>query len=294
MKFYYKLIIYLFTILFVFNSCEKKTIIPKDTVEPGDNIHDYIFLGHIYKSSTRIDERIEYMDLSVFDQIWLGGDICSETTADINTVKYLDNMFDLGSSTTHWSLGNHDVRNGNVNWITDRTGRPTFYVTQFDGIVLLVLNTSFYNSTSVNSQYELIQNVCDTISESSHLILLSHNMVWNNVDQITNVNEFANSDYYWYRFHYDPIMRYLDGVYPKLVEVRKRGVKVIHIAGDFGQKSYGYQNLTSDGIQFIGSGITSNTDYNNQFPTAGQPDSILVLHHDISNRSINWTFEVLL
>ena len=35
------------------------------------------------------------------------------------TLIYLDNIFNLSSPQTHWSLGNHDIRNGNLDWIEE-------------------------------------------------------------------------------------------------------------------------------------------------------------------------------
>jgi len=190
------------------------------------------------------------------------------------------------------------VRNGNVNWITDKTGRASFYATHFDGITLLVLNTNFsiggvYDTASVNSQFDLIQTVCDTITASSHLILLSHHVVWKDVDGITNTDYIANDDLSELWFNFSPDLKYVDGVYPKLQEVSNKGIKVMHIAGDLGQKGSTYRALTSDNIQFIGSGITANTSYNEQYPTAGQADMFLEFHHNIKNQTISWNWVVL-
>ena len=256
-------------------------------------------MGHTYQGEDRVDDRLVEMDFSDYDQIWLGGDMCSETTKNLSGIEHMDDIFDISSSNTHWALGNHDIRNGNVNWITETTDRPTYYATYFDGITLLVLNTNFslygYNdSVNTNAQFQLIQNVCDTIKKSSHLILLSHHVCWGNIAEKTNVKRFTNVDFssrMW--LNYNPNLRYNDGVYPKLKEVRKRGVKVIHIAGDFGQRSTSYKYLTQDSIQFLGSGITSAIKWNEQFRTFGKPDSILIFRHDINKRKLSWRFEVL-
>jgi hypothetical protein len=268
------------------------------TTSPFDPTGYYIFLGHTYETNTRVDERLLKLDYSKYEQIWLGGDICAETTKEESTVEHIDDVFDIGSQKTHWALGNHDIRNGNVNWITERTKRPTYYTTHFDGITLMILNTNFsfggiYDTINVKTQFEMIQNVCDTISESSHLIILSHNAVWDGIDQIANLGNFANANFSFLRFNFDPEQRYKEAVYPLLINVRKRGVEVIHIAGDFGQEAASYEFLTSDSIQFIGSGITSNTAWNQQFSTAGIPDSILVLYHDKIQRTVSWGFEEL-
>lgn len=281
-------------------SCKEQPMSPIDNppLPNEDGIADYLFLGHIYFDDKSIDERIEAKNLDSYSQIWLGGDVCSETTASFGTLQYLDEQFDLGSRTTHWTLGNHDIRNGNIDWITNKTERPTFYTSHFDGVTLLVLNTTFahggiYDTIGVQSQYNLIREVCDTIAESSHLILLSHYMVWNAIDSERDNYAIANANFPSFLFNIEPNLKYENGIYPLLVEVRQRGVEVIHIVGDLGQKLSSYEFMSTDSIHYLGSGITSQTEYNSQFPTAGKPDSILILHHDLEERSIDWTFEEL-
>ena len=90
---------------------------------------EYIYLGHINEKHNAVDRRIEQADLSKYDQIWLGGDLCSETTREESTLDYVDSLFNLSSKNTHWSVGNHDVRNGNTEWITARTGRDLGIIT---------------------------------------------------------------------------------------------------------------------------------------------------------------------
>ena len=124
----------LFILLFLFISCDKDDDIA--VPEPCNTICDYLYLGHIYEKQNTIDQRIENTDLSKYSQIWLGGDVCSETTKEEATLNYVDSLFDLASKNTHWSVGNHDVRNGNTDWITSRTGRDLFYTEYKDGCLL--------------------------------------------------------------------------------------------------------------------------------------------------------------
>ncbi|MFT7545150.1 MAG: hypothetical protein ACI8YO_001935 [Gammaproteobacteria bacterium] len=122
-------------------------------------------------------------------QIWLGGDICSETSREQSTMYYLENLFCVSSDTTHFALGNYDMRNGNLHYITDVTQRPTCYTSTFNGITLMVLNTNFghmgvYDTIQMKMQFEMIENVCDSIENSSHLIILSHHVFWGLVEGI--------------------------------------------------------------------------------------------------------------
>jgi len=263
-----------------------------------DAKREYVFLSHIYQNETQVDNRIVSIDLSCYDQIWLGGDICANTTQDSETMEYIDDLFDLRSPTTHWALGNHDSAHGNLDRITGRTYRPTHYAAHFDGITFLVLNTNLplghsLDSLDLNDQFEMIVEVCDSIVQSSHLVLMSHHCLWAEIDGCQDAGTAANTDGSGYPLRFEPSMTYAKGIYPKLIEVENKGVEVIHLAGDFGQNHGRYQRITDDGVQFIGSGITANTMYNETFPSAGQSDSILVFHHNVATRSLTWSSQVL-
>ncbi len=118
MKLLFKLLV--FSLLFY--SCQKDEEINSDKNKSDENeiiseidssgILDYLYLGHPYQSNSKVDKRLEEMDLSKFSQIWLGGDVCSETTQTQSTLTYLDNLFDLSNPGNFWSLGNQDIRNG--------------------------------------------------------------------------------------------------------------------------------------------------------------------------------------
>lgn len=279
-------------------SCKKETSVIND-FKLEQNINKYFFVGYAYKSKSKVDDRLTRFDFSEFNQILLGGDMCSATTENKDNIEHLDSIFNLGSQNTHWALGNHDTRNGNINWITDKTLRPTYYATYFNNITLLVLNTNFtpwgtYDPILVNSQFDLISQVCDSINVSTHLIVLTHNALWEGIDNISNLGNYANTDLSNLLFSINPDFKYLNGIYPKLVDVQRKGINVIHIAGDFGQKVSRYSHLSSDSIQFIGSGITSNIPYNEQFPSTGLPDYYLVLRHDLNTQEITWEFKELL
>lgn len=262
---------------------------------PDKGYYAYLFLGHTYQTGNTIDERLLNLDIEYYDQIWLGGDMCAETTAQQETLDYLDNLFGLSRPNTHWALGNHDIRNGNIQWITEKTQRPTFYTTSFNGISLIVFNTNLghggvYDTIQLNAQFDLIKNVCDTIQQSSHLIILSHAVAWRNIDQVEHVIDAANAEFSYTLFRIAPDKKFADGVYPLLQQVAERGIKVINIAGDFGQKQTAFEAVTADSIYFLGSGITSETEYNSQFPSHGKPDKILILYHDPEKQKITWEF----
>ena len=286
----YSHLIVLFILVFI-TACNKDDdiIMP----EPCNTVCDYLYLGHIYEEQNRIDLRVENAGLSKYSQIWLGGDVCSETTKEEATLDYLDSLFDLSSKNTHWSVGNHDTRNGNLNWITSHTGRDLYYSEYKDGLTFLVLNTTYSDPDDclkMEVQLELIRSVCDTISNSSHLIVLMHNVVWGFVEGVADPATFANANASWIPFDCLPPWRFESEVYPGLVKVQERGIPVICIAGDMGQTVSTYEHTSNDGVVFLGSGITSEIAYHEQWPTFGKRDSVMVLTHDIIGRELNWEF----
>ncbi len=85
--------LFLILILFFIASCTKDD--PIEIIPTPENIiNSYIFMGHTYASNNTIDERLESFNFVPYEQIWLGGDICAETTKDYGTLVYLDGLFD--------------------------------------------------------------------------------------------------------------------------------------------------------------------------------------------------------
>ena len=260
----------------------------------------YVFLGHIYQwhtSGNRVDKRIEQLNFSLYDQIWLGGDVCSEATLEHATINYIDNLFDLSSENTHWTLGNHDVRNGHLDWITTATTKNLFYAQYIDGFTLFNLNTSLHRADTlelVNPQIELFTTVCDTISQSTHLIVVMHNVVWQNISDDFDVIDFANADYNNWIARFNPNETFEQTIYPLLVELENKGVDVICISGDVGQREQKtFEFETDEGVVFLGSGI--NNSYEPDPIKASQlpRDQILILEHDLKTEKITWAFHVL-
>lgn len=273
----------------MFTSCsdadQKEKVIKKQK--------QYVFLGHIYEEVNTVDPRIENLDLSKYDQIWLGGDVCAETTKDEATLEYLDQLFDLDAPTTHWTLGNHDVRNGNIDYITDATDRETFYTTSMDGITIMVLNTVQQEEDVLNEQFEMMRDVCDTIEKSSHLVVLSHSTFMHRIDSTIWICDSSNVDAGWMYGRMNPDKKLIWTVSQQLWKAQKRGVQVVVVFGDFGHKSNGYDKRMMNGIHLLGSGITSNTEYNERFPTNGRNDYILLFNHDLEKRELSWNFQKL-
>jgi hypothetical protein len=273
---------------------------------PQDNARKYIFLGHPYdwQDWYGIDPRLEQLDLLAYDQVWLGGDVCSRTTFQASTLDYLDSIFDLSSDRLQWTLGNHDIKYGNIHFITNKTKRPTFYTRTFDGICLLVLNTNlfrFFPARQLNGdcderreQLQLIEAVTDTVSESSHLVILHHHAIMSDLrrDSTGQIPDVFNTNYPEVQASCDSAFYLTEFLYPRLQEVKKRGVEVVLVGGDLGMRSKSCEFRTPEDIVLLGSGINNSLEFETapDYVTSFGKDSILIFHRDVKEQTLKWEF----
>jgi len=268
----------------------------------------YLFLSHTYQwgvtDNNRIDYRLKGFDFKNYDQIWLGGDLCARTSEKPSTLAYLDSIFDLSSDKTHWALGNHDMVNGNIEYITDKTKRATYYTSFMDGIGIVVLNTTeFYHPnyspkehecTLLDGQLNMFQTLADTIKSTSHLIVLHHNSLLNN--QMTKGSLDIEKIFNFYHPEYEVSCKKpetFDKVFfPIFKKVQKKGIQVILIGGDLGQRSKEFEYRSEEGIYFLGSGINNSALLFNLpvYVTNTNPDKLLIFEHDILNKELSWEF----
>ncbi len=263
----------------------------------------YIFLGHPYDwhDGTRVDPRLERLDYSAFNQVWLGGDVCSRTTEQPQTLAYLDSLFNLDSPRTHWTLGNHDVMFGNTERISQATGRPLFYSAWVDDMVVLVLNTNLFwpypgrpaqeYCEQKKTQMALIEQITDTISRASHLVILHHFALFTELKPEKDADAF-NLNPEFLQATCDSASWVTPWLYPRLTSVQQRGIQVVLIGGDFGMRAKTYAYQTPEGIWLLGSGINNSVDrrYAPDYVTTFDPDKVLILHRKSKNRSLSWHF----
>jgi len=255
---------------------------------PQESIQ-YLFVGHCYQRGshgTKVDYRIEQLDKSVYQGIWLGGDVCSEPMLEYSTIKYIDSLFNLGSPETHWALGNHDARNGNWEWYEEFTGRKTYYAYSSHGITRVVMNTNIVpvNCEMLNEQYQIISNVCDTISAATDLILIMHHDLWRDVPGLPPPGTYAQSDLIYWNANCDSAdTRFVETIYPKLVAVRQRGINVTCILGDMGATWKKFDMFSDDGIRFMGCGLYDNS----------PEDNVLFIEKEIESAPLTFSFHNL-
>lgn len=273
---------FIFYLLFIvfFYSCYTDNSLEPTLIQEAKN---YLHLSHTRTNSNpNMDSVVENTDFSKFDMLWLGGDLSQSTSSDDNTMSHVNSTFDIENSNTLWALGNHDY--SDLNKIQDYTGRPPFYSFHKNGITYIVIDTQDSLSNIIGSQKDFFEEITDTIKESSHLIILHHKLIWmygNNdlehqIDSISN-GKFGNC------FYCINPNNFYTHIYPKLIEVKQKGVEVICIAGDIGIKVNEFEHLTQDGIYFLASGINTGVSNN----------KALLFFHDIKNKSLRWEYKLI-
>lgn len=269
----------------------------------------YLFLGHPYSwhNTHTIDPRLESLNYQAFDQIWLGGDICSRTTEKESTLQYLDSLFDLDSDRLHWAIGNHDLMEGHLERITRYTNRPDFYTTWMNGICLMVLNTNlfwFYDASPAEvdcdqkaAQLAMIETVTDTIKKASHLLILHHHALLNELkkDYEGNLIKSFNINPLSVYPTCDSTIQLTPWLYPRLQKVRAKDISVLMIGGDFGMRAKEFTYQTNEGIWLLGSGINNSIPRSQvpEYVTSLDPDKVLILEHQPNKRELNWSFVLL-
>lgn len=237
-----------------FMSCEVK--VPKEDVQ---KTYTYLHLSHTRIKDTleqRVDPRVEEIDFEQFDLLMLGGDLTYDASAKKETLNYLDTLFNLSDEDVLWSIGNHD--DSNREYIKETTKRPTSYAYHKNGITFLVLDTQNEIDWKCNldeTQVKLIEQVADTISSSSHLIVLTHNLLWllghpelRAHTDMENLFNWTSNKGVWES-------NWKEKVLPRLQDVYWKGIEVICLAGDIGNSARTFEFFAADGITYLASGI---------------------------------------
>lgn len=285
------------------SACKQQSLVEKPDT--------YFFAGHIYDWNFRnkIDPRIVDLNLEKYDQVWLGGDLCGHTSEFPENLKYVDSILNVSHSNVHWALGNHDLLHGHLDWIASTTRRKSYYTKQINDICLLVLNTNLFfvypddppqeNCDLKEAQIALVNQVLDTISASSHLIILHHFGMFNELqldDKQKPLRAFnINPD--TIKVSCDPNLFLTDWLYPKLVEVQNRGIQVLTLGGDLGMAAKKLEYTSSEGIIMLGAGLNGSLDLSSgnppEYVTNFDPDNVIIFKHYPQSRKLDWEFVLL-
>lgn len=247
-------------------------------------IQNYLHISHTRTASNPgMDSVAEQIDYHKYNMLWLGGDMAANSSGSDFTMSHLSSILNFSNKNTLWALGNHDY--DDLDLVQNYTNRPAYYVYNHNNITFIILDTQDSLSNIVGEQLAMVKSVFDTISESSHLILLHHKLIWmyNNPDlepQIPGISNGIQGDCF---YCINP-NNFYDDIYPELVDVKSRGINIICIGGDIGFNASEFEYITTDGIYFLASGI----DYNN-------PDKkALLFQHNLETKTLSWEYKQLI
>lgn len=266
----------LFALLSFVSSCTKD----KTAVPVTETPEIYLHLSHTrLDSNPYMDPQVEAIDFSNYEMLMLGGDLAYLTTENTATMNHVNSVYNLSDPNTLWSPGNHDYVNPGL--IPNYTNRPLHYSYHKNGITYLVLDTEKDTCNIFDSQLDLVNAVTDTIGTSSHLIVMTHKLIWMHGNAILQplIPQVSNAGIGPASWQIHPNNFYSD-IYTKLCEVQNRGVQVICIAGDIGFQSKEFDFKMNSGIQFLASGIHANVSGNKG----------LVFEHYKKSRVLTWKF----
>lgn len=285
----------------LFSFTANNTVISSATNKADGDTLRYIFLGHTYRWGSvppnyKVDLRVEGLNYSNFDRIWLGGDILSEAMLNDHSLVYLDSIFNLAAPSTQYALGNHDIRNGNIQYYRTHTGRKSYNVFSDKGVVSICMNSQLNpsNCEDLNNQFDLIKNVCDTITTASHLFITMHSCLFYGVPNIPNPASFGHTNFDNWNSNCDSSnTSFAEVIYPLLKDVNSKGIVVYVIMGDTGAVTKAYHQVAEDSIHFFANGI-NNSKYTDSAELAAQPrDRVLIFDHIPENQQITWGFHEL-
>lgn len=269
-----KNLLLLFCGLIIFG-CKKEP-----TPSPIFQSEKYLHISHTRGiNQGEVHPKLENLDYSEYDMLWLGGDIDLHTSADEPTMKIWDDLYDFGDPNTLWAMGNHDV--DSLPLVESYTNRPTFYTYQKNQITFLVLDTQMDSTRISGEQLQLIKTVTDTLSKSRTLVILTHKLLWlyNNPEIEHLINIIPNGGFGTCSYCINPNNFYED-IYPELLNVKQRGIDVFCIAGDLGFNESEFEHKTAEGIYFLASGLDITKNIN----------KILVFETQENDLSLAWEF----
>ena len=69
----------------------------------------FLFVGHcsqIETAGTQVDYRVRQLNMSAYNGIWIGGDVCGESMLNYSTIQHIDTVFDLVIMMHEMVIGN--------------------------------------------------------------------------------------------------------------------------------------------------------------------------------------------
>lgn len=272
----------------------------------------FLFLGHPYhwiEAGNRVDPRVKALPLEVFDQIWLGGDVCAKTTADTQTLAYLKKVFPIEQGRVHWAWGNHDVKFGREAWLEAQLGKSSYYLDCQEEFCVLVLNTNLFQWPDARpdsafcgqmwAQHQLVRSLPERVPLGHTLVVLHH------YGLLTNAMTEGRYDLDTVFNFYKPQLKvhcqsdtatFEQAWYPIFQELqKKRSSQVVMVSGDLGMRAKKFAFQDENGLWFLGAGINNSVpeDYRPEYLTNFDPDQVLVFQWEPREGKLSWEFRVL-
>lgn len=273
--------------------------------EPPSPVQRYLFLGHPYDwyRPDGVDPRLEQLDYSKYQGIWLGGDVYSNTAEKPENMTTLDQLF--GFDRVRWALGNHDLNYGDPENVLNQLPHPPFFTEWRDGFCLTVLNTNLLwpypapipqeNCAQKEAQHQMLQTVTDTMQRATHWVILHHYELFADLKSDSNGQLLDHFNVRPIPLHptCDSTLTVTKDWYLLLQQVQSRGTQVVTIGGDVGMRAKRSEYQTQDGIWMLGSGINNSVprEYAPEYVTDFGPDELLEVTY--RGGELDWEFVLL-
>lgn len=221
----------------------------------------YIYISHPRINANDVMyEKVYDIDFSRYDMRLIGGDLAQNTFKNREAVAHRDSIFNFKSPTTLWSVGNHDKTSSTMFYKT--TLKNKYHAYQRDDVTFITLDSQDSLSSIVGKQKEFLFNVLDTVTTSSVLIM-THKLIFMNGHEVldSQISKVCNANKGHCYYCHNP-NNFYDEIYPRLIELRERGVQVVWVGGDLGYKTSEFEYVDINGVVFLGNGLWFKKDGN--------------------------------
>jgi hypothetical protein len=140
----------------------------------------------------------------------------------------------------------------------------------------------------------MLINIADTIEDASHLVILHHHALLSNslTNDSLNINTIFNLSHPDNKISCKEPGTFEEVYFPIINRIQRKGIQVILVAGDLGQRAKEFEYRSEEGIYFLGSGINNSAIPFGlpKYVTNTNPDKLLIFNHDISKKELSWEF----
>jgi len=243
--------------------------------------YSYLAIGHARTSIDtpfETDEDIAEIDFEKFDMNWFLGDMIHNTVLDSSN-RFFESQIPINDPNSIFVLGNHEYDNRSI-FESDNDGKyyNAYYKNQ---LTILKLDTQVDAGQITGDQLDMITAVADSIESSQYLIVLLHKLLF--MDGIAEleplIEEVSNGPAGDCPFCL-PVNNFNSTVLPILETVAAKGIDVIVVAGDIGNKTTRFEFFPAEGVSYLATGI--------DFTSASKP--VLQFNYAFEDSSLTWEY----